>query len=70
VKAVCIFFVSRLVGQQKLLRARVGVSLELTVSGTFMFFCRFSIDRMDFLQRNACIVSSVVGFMRDDTSDR
>jgi hypothetical protein len=69
VKAVCIFFISKLVGQQKLLRTRVGVSLELAVWGAFMFFCTFSIDRMAFLQRNACIVSSV-GFMRDDTSDR
>ena len=69
-KAVCIFFVSKLVGQQK--RKEKGWGVFRTHSVGSFYVLLYVIYRSDgfFLQRNTCIVSSVVSFIRDDASDR
>jgi hypothetical protein len=54
------YFSSRNSLDNKNLRERVGVSLELAMWGAFMFFCTFSVDRMAFFflatKRLYCVV--------------
>ena len=69
-KAVCIFIVSKLVGQQKLKGKGWGFIRTRNVGSFYVLLYVFYRSDGLFLQRNPCIVSSVVGFMRDDTSDR